>query len=224
MRPILQRTMWSLQAAFCARRPRKGPPGDENNIPPRNQKSPPLARSFAVSEFKGDWEFHVQMWELKTYWRTKRICHLCRAAKCGVHGVPFTLFGHSWQRRSLGETILECMPDAPSPLVLTPGWGPETMRFCCMHVLALGIHQTMNAESLIWLCEHSAFCSEPSADLDTHLRCAFLAFKKWQRDESICCSGRMFHSKKLHISPTDYPWLSYKAFNGRVVLAWTAAA
>ena len=228
MRPILHRAMWSLQAAFYGRRPCSGPIGDESNTPFRSKNNKTmganLARKFATAEFKGDWEFHVQLWQLRTYWRMNKICHLCSAARRSVHGRPYSMFGSAWPRRTMVQTIMECLPDCPCPLILCPGWSPEIIRFCCMHVLALGIHQTLNAESLLWLAEHEVFCSEPSADLDMHLRGAFLAFKKWQTDESVSCSGRMFTSKRLHVSSTDYPWLGYKAFNGRVVLAWTAAA
>ena len=225
MRPIYHRTMWSLQAAFAGRRPQAGPPGDENNIPARHKKKPPqLEKSFAVVEHKGDWEYHVGCWNLKTYWRTNALCHVCSAARRAEHGVPFTMFGHPWRRRTARESLMLSMGDAPNPMILIPGFHPSIIRFCSMHVLALGIYQTLAAEVLLWMSEHKVFCDRPQAGLDEHLRYAFHNFKEWQTREHVTCSGRVFTSKRLHVSPGDFPWLGYKAFNCRVVLAWLAAA
>ena len=227
MRPVWHRAMWSLQAAFAARRPQFGPPGDEDNVglrQRRNRLPSTLVRSFAVSEYKGDWEFHVQMWELTTYWKTNRLCHVCDCSRRPRHGIPFSEFGYPWRRRSVAECVILCMPPAPNPMILTPGFHPGMMRHCGMHVLALGVYQTLVAEGILWLSEHCAFCNDPAEPMDKHLRAAFLDFKAWQRRESVTCSGRPFTTKRLHISDVDFPFLSYKAFNCRIALAWAAAA
>ncbi|CAE7257643.1 unnamed protein product [Symbiodinium sp. CCMP2592] len=223
MRPILHRTCWSLQHAFAGRRPQAHPHDPCLQIPRLHQKlKPQLSRRYAVAEYKGDWEWHQRLWQMRTHWNAKQICHACRATRNskGNDGqCCFTLFGSNFPRRSFEECLLESMPDCPCPLVLCEGFHPAIIRFCAMHVLALGIYQTLTAEALLWLCEQRIFA--PSAtDLDERLRAAFMHFKGWLRSNKLSCSGREFSSKRLHVSKIDYPFLGYKAFNTRIVLAW----
>ncbi|CAE7285823.1 unnamed protein product, partial [Symbiodinium sp. KB8] len=122
-------------------------------------------------------------------------------------------------RHTFEECLLQVMPEAPCPLLLCEGWHPDTIKFCSMHVLALGVFQTLTAEAILWLCESRIFGS-PQDDMDARLRSAFMGFKAWLRIQKISCSGRQFSCKSLHLSPADYPYLGYKAFNCRIVLAW----
>ncbi|CAE7673709.1 unnamed protein product [Symbiodinium microadriaticum] len=126
-------------------------------------------------------------------------------------------------RHTFEECLLQVMPEAPCPLLLCEGWHPDTIKFCSMHVLALGVFQTLTAEAILWLCESRIFGS-PQDDMDARLRSAFMGFKAWLRIQKISCSGRQFSCKSLHLSPADYPYLGYKAFNCRIVLAWCADA
>ena len=215
--------MWSLKIAFDGYRPRVGPCGTTAGIPLAHRKlRAKLSTKYACVEYKGDWEWHVFQWQFVTFWRAKEVCHLCRATRLANHGAPFTMFGHRWTRRSQSECVLRCMPERPCPLLLVPGWHQQLVRFCCMHVLNLGIYQGLCAEALLWMAQHGTF--NAGADLDAQLREAFRAFKSWAKASHIYCSGRMFTSKRLHVSPVDYPYLGYKAHNCRIVLAFVAAA
>ncbi|CAE6920854.1 unnamed protein product [Symbiodinium sp. CCMP2456] len=223
MRPILHRTCWSLKAAFAGRRPKSHPEDPCLQIPRQHTKLKQcLSRKFAVAEFKGDWEWHQRLWQMRTHWKSKQICHACRAtlnSKGNDGQCCFVLFGSDIPRRSFEECLLVSMPDAPCPLVLVDGFHPGIIRFCAMHVLALGIYQTLCAEALLWLCESQVF--SPMTDgMDARLRSAYIHFKGWLRINKLSCSGRQFSCRLLHLVETDFPYLGYKAFNCRIVLAW----
>ena len=247
MRPILHRTCWSLQAAFYGRRPQANPLDPCLNIPkPHQGLKSTMQRRYAVTEWKGDWEWHAQLWELRTCWKNRELCHLCRASKTARSGVPFVLFGaDKFIRRSHAEFVVQSLPASPCPLLLTPGFHPGQIRYCAMHVLALGVYQTLCAEAILWMAEHRAFSAYSDIQAEHHafsafinihgarddhdqlekqLRCAFQNFKTWLSVNKLSCSGRCFNSKRLHVSEVDFPWLGYKAFNCRIVLAWAADA
>ncbi|CAE7257667.1 unnamed protein product [Symbiodinium sp. CCMP2592] len=225
LRPILHRTCWSLQAAFAGRRPQSNPEDPCLQIPKlHSQLKGSLSRKFAVAEFKGDWDWHKIFWQLRTQWQARHICHLCRATRNAKHHAKlcFVLFGSDFPRRTFEECLVESMPDSPIPLVLCEGFHPGIIRFCAMHVLALGIFQTLCAEALLWMVEHRIFC--PAAEeMDEQLRHGFMNFKSWLSKNKLACSGRVFTMKCLHVKEQDYPFLGYKAFNCRIVLAWCAA-
>ena len=222
MRPVYHRTMWSLTIAYHGRRPQVGPDNLPDSVPAmyRKLKSAMMHR-FACVQYKGDWEYHEKCWELQTYWRTKHICFLCHAAMHGRHGQSYTLFGSSFRRRSIADTIMNSFPAQPNPLVLVPGWHPQLIKFCAMHSLQLGVYQTVTAEALLWLCKHGVYGNN-DLEIDVRLANAYVAFKSWLSRSRLTCSGRMFSSKRLHLSSVDYPFLGYKAYNTRVVLAFLA--
>ena len=187
LRPVLHRTLWSLQSAFEGRRPSRGPGMSRASIPQRHRKFPrKLVRSFAVVEYKGEWEWHSFVWELSSAWNRQFICHMCRATRKEVHGTSFINFGVQFERRSAVDCVLNCMPASPSPLVLVPGWSPMCMRYCSMHVLNLGIYQTLVGEGILWIAEHGGF---HAGSLDERLRTAFTSFKKWMSATGVYCSG-----------------------------------
>ena len=221
LRPILHRTMWSLQCAFFARRPQHGPCGTVEGLPKAHRRlTDKLVRRFATTEYKGDWEWHVSLWDLQCNWKRNQLCHLCRAARRSTHGTCFSLFGHSFEPRSPAECVIIAMPSNPSPLILTPGWHHHMIRYCSMHVCNLGLFQSLVAEGLLWACYNGGFEGD---NLDAQLKAAYVSFKAWMTRTGAYCSGRLFTAKRLHVSSIDYAWLNYKAFNCRVALAWLAA-
>lgn len=95
-----------------------------------------------------------------------------------------------------------------------------------MHILNLGILQNVCAEGILWLMEHNVFCDGITAAADK-LRLVFNEFKRYCKIHGISCSQRTFTPANLHYATgadkqTDYPFLSAKAYNCRVVLAWLA--
>ena len=187
------------------------------------QRKRELAYKFACTAYKGDWEWHAYMWQLTAKWNRNSLCHLCRATRRAKFGEAFTMYGHGFERRSVADAVMSCMPAAPCPLILTPGWHPQIIRFCGMHVLNLGLYQTLGAEGLLWLSQHGCY---GLGDLNTRLRGAYDAFRSWMRAAGLHCSGRQFNMKRLHLADpqVDYPFIGYKAFNCRILLAFLAAA
>ena len=88
-----------------------------------------------------------------------------------------------------------------------------------MHILNLGVMQTTAAEGILWLTDH---CVHGGADIAKQLRRAHCAFKAWLQRNSVGCSQRCFTQASLHLNVPDFPFLSAKAYNCRVVLAWLA--
>ena len=89
-----------------------------------------------------------------------------------------------------------------------------------MHILNLGVLQTLCADAIIYLCENFIY---GMGTLDEQLRHAFKAFKVWCFANRLGCTQRVFTCRSLHVSSgADYPFLSAKAFNCRIILAWVA--
>ena len=91
-----------------------------------------------------------------------------------------------------------------------------------MHTLNLGIFQTLAAEGLLWLAENKVF--EAGPDVPSQLHSAYVRFRTWLRSNCIGCSTRRWTVASIHLTGDDFPWLSCKAFNCRIVLAFLAAA
>ena len=220
MRPVYKRTLWSLTLAFHGTRPRKGPSGEE--LPNSSRARSKLDSRFAVVLFKGDWEWHLTQWQMSASWKSaKKLCHLCKASKVSKHGHGYCDFGFDFERRTLAD-FQRLLPQPPAcDLLHVPGFHHNMIRYCAMHSLALGIYQSLAADTLLWMCQHNAF-GTTSEELDVQLQHGYEAFKIWMRRSGVYCSGRKFTSKLLHISKIDYPYLGYKAFNCRVVIAFLA--
>lgn len=45
----------------------------------RSLEGPLLPHKFAITEFKGDWEYHFQTWGLRRWWKTRYVCWRCHA-------------------------------------------------------------------------------------------------------------------------------------------------
>ncbi|CAE6926059.1 unnamed protein product [Symbiodinium sp. CCMP2592] len=180
MRPVYKRTLWSLTLAFQGIRPRKGPSGEE--LPnSRRQRANKLQGRFAVVLFKGDWDWHLTQWQMAASWKSPtRICHLCVATKVSKHGHGFCDFGANFQRRTVADFLSLLHQPLACDLVHVPGFNHQMIRFCAMHALALGVYQSLAADTLLWMCQHNAFGTS-SADLDVQLQHAFEAFKLWMK-------------------------------------------
>lgn len=89
LRPIYHRFAWSMTCAFEARRPKVGPNGESHELGPRQRKlaGTPLHKSCAMTEFRGDWKYHVQCFSLSRWWKCNRVCHKCDASQTAqLHG------------------------------------------------------------------------------------------------------------------------------------------
>eukprot|EP00439_Symbiodinium_sp_Y106_P027302 s4340_g3.t1 len=179
MRPVYKRTLWSLTLAFHGTRPRKGPSGEE--LPNSSRARSKLDSRFAVVLFKGDWEWHLTQWQMSASWKSaKKLCHLCKASKVSKHGHGYCDFGFDFERRTLAD-FQRLLPQPPAcDLLHVPGFHHNMIRYCAMHSLALGIYQSLAADTLLWMCQHNAF-GTTSEELDVQLQHGYEAFKIWMR-------------------------------------------
>ena len=71
------------------------------------------------------------------------------------------------------------------------------------------------------LIDNGIYGSSDDHDLRQQLHKAFCDFQSWRRANKVPCSQRCF-TPKLLVKKCHGAYLSCKAFNGRVVLAWLA--
>ena len=225
MRPIWLRTVWSLNLALVGRRP---------------DFSRPLSMKFAVTELKGDWKWHHDSFELRQYWHKSLICHRCMASRVLSQGQVFVndvlpeqpcplilLEGFHVRWLFPGCTIGTCKGLFARAFWSSPRL-PELRRWCTMHTNNLGIFQVETAEALLFLAETE--CRQnPDLTMNQALQVSYNAFRRWCTANKIRCSVRPwklthFHLGKEPATPTQHPWVNFKAFNARVVLGWAADA
>ena len=94
-----------------------------------------------------------------------------------------------------------------------------------MHCCHLGIYQVVVAEAILVL--HELYMRQGTASSrEAALEATFVAFRAWCKKNRIACSQRRWGSRAFKADldqPAEFPELGSKAFNTRVILAWTAA-
>ena len=92
--------------------------------------------SFKLTEVRGDWKQHADVFGVASHWRCTDLCHRCRATKSNspLHYIDFTE-NPKWAatERTLQDFLQEQVQlDHPfcNALVLTPGWNHRFLRFC----------------------------------------------------------------------------------------------
>ena len=83
---VFRRITWSLNAAFDGIWPLTGCRGKE--LSPRECAMAgtflsPGKEKFMVTEFRGDWEYHRDIWRLKASWQGNDVCMFCPAVARG---------------------------------------------------------------------------------------------------------------------------------------------
>ena len=84
LHPILKRVCWSFNIALLGRRPpRSLRPGEfELNSRQKNLEDSLLSYTWALTEVKGDWQWHTALFKMWThYWKCGTICFRCEAAR-----------------------------------------------------------------------------------------------------------------------------------------------
>lgn len=117
---VLKHVVWSLQILFHNEVPQWGPFGGPlpANLAGREgeQMIPGPKLSFLVTEYRGDWEWHRDLWQFTTCsWLGKSVCWMCRAERTDDwNNAYWNLEENSfWANApfSLGEFLLERQPD-----------------------------------------------------------------------------------------------------------------
>lgn len=226
LRPVWHRVAWSLNIAFTGRKPQHGP-----NMEPLSKRAQEVAgqeiaggQKFALTEIRGDWKWHLEVFELSTWWSCNRICHQCPATR--VPGrLIYSRFGRrgGWPIRTTGNFLLDCCPSQPVPLVCVTGFHMLLLKWCSMHVNNLGIVQRLLASVMLELVERGVW-GAPGLGQDALLKLCYDDFRRWANASKIRHSQRVFTAKALHMTTRagrpDYCYLNNKAYNGRVVLAF----
>lgn len=68
-----------LKAAYVGRQPSIGPFGEQLSPKRARVAKRPMTFSYALTEVRGDWKWHRELWCLKRHYKCKDICHLCFA-------------------------------------------------------------------------------------------------------------------------------------------------
>ena len=96
-----------------------------------------------------------------------------------------------------------------------------------MHNMNLGVFQVETAEGLLYLAETD--CKQhPGMTMAAALRSSYNEFRRWCTAQKISCSVRAWKHTHFHLGedpakPTAHPWVNFKAYNARCVLAWLGA-
>ena len=117
-------------------------------------------------------------------------------------------------QKSLGSYI--------SPLTRVIGWTPQMLAYCTMHTSNLGICQWLNCGILLGLLERSAF-GDVSEQLAERLRKTTMDFKEYCRRHHIAESQPLITKGQLHISSTEPPELTLKAYHSRLFVVFLSA-
>lgn len=83
---VWERLVWSLNWAFEGVHPRSGPGGRPLTGADLARAGMPLCRSnmrFSVTELRGDWEFHRDVWRFTASWQGQQVCYRCAAGTKG---------------------------------------------------------------------------------------------------------------------------------------------
>lgn len=107
MNVVLRRLCWSLNAAFAGINPLVGAPGFPLKGGDLQRAGKPLTLSghkFAVTELRGDWEWHRDIWRPTASWQAIDICFKCPAVSKGNPNYFYYNHGPNcaWEREEFG--------------------------------------------------------------------------------------------------------------------------
>ncbi|CAL1132282.1 unnamed protein product [Cladocopium goreaui] len=222
---VWERLVWSLNWAFEGVHPRSGPGGRPLTGADLARAGMPLCRSnmrFSVTELRGDWEFHRDVWRFTASWQGQQVCYRCAAGTKGdeaylyYNGGPTSRWLH--EEFSLEQFLARRLKDRQlCPLRHLKGFHHTIIRFCSMHTLNLGLLYVCNAGALLLLCEDFEYFGTGTfaEQLDVAYQ-DFLAF---------CRSKRIPHSQppflpRMVKKKDGNELFTAKAYNGRVILSW----
>ena len=101
---VWKRLVWSLNAAFEGKNPEHGPGGCSLFGDHLARAGTPLCktnRRFALTELRGDWEWHRDTWRFTASWNGQQVCFKCPALKSGDE--RYRYYNISDSSRWLGE-------------------------------------------------------------------------------------------------------------------------
>ncbi len=175
-----------------------------------------------VVDFRGDWSWHKELWDCRA-WSGLEICHACRATLDGER--TWTDFSEvALWRRSPQRTTEEYLQEHPAAtrnrLCLLPGWQLGQIRWDVMHSVNLGVARLAGACGILDLVSRGVF---GQGDLPMQLKAAWARFRTWCRRHRIQCNARRFTVGRLNAKGKNWPELSSRAWNTRVICGWLSS-
>lgn len=160
---------------------------------------------FRLTEIRGDWKWLQETWNIRSHWRSDRVCHRCRATKCTT--CPLYNFDENpaWAATALNfemfmdEEIKMADPHLNS-LLWCHGFHFLMLRPCSMHAIHLGVGLDLNGSTLRTLLDHGVYGPPP---LRQQLATAWARFREWRYVHGIACSQPQFRPYMLVSSPDD---------------------
>lgn len=182
----------------------------------------PSHTQFALTEIRGDWEFHRDLWRTTASWNGNLTCFRCPCVAKGPEPLLYWNYGDSseWKHQEFGtEQFIARRLRTRNlcPLIKLRGFHPSILRWCTMHTLNLGLMFTANGGSLILLAEELQYFG-PDTFGDQIDRA-------YQHFTSFCRSRKIQHSqppftRKMVKKKSGENLFTAKAYNGRVILMW----
>lgn len=117
---VMRHLLWSFRALFVGEIPQEGPFGGE--LPPNlaGRQGEQIIRgrklSFVITEYRGDWEWHRDLWHFSgCSWKSEKVCWMCDARRCADwNNAYWNLEENSlWADNAftLAEFLIERQPD-----------------------------------------------------------------------------------------------------------------
>lgn len=180
-------------------------------------------RRFILTELRGDQVWHKFLWRHLRWWRSRDVCFRCKAVS--KDGPCYWDCGDAaaWRSTEIStiEFLAEGVPsDLLCPFALCHGFDISTIQHCSMHTVNLGLAFTFNGSTLYHLLNIGWFGS-PETPLLDRLNHAYDDFLIFCRIEKVRCSQKRFRVSTL-LKKANGPFLTTKAHNARVVVAWLA--
>ncbi|CAE7702739.1 unnamed protein product [Symbiodinium necroappetens] len=175
-----------------------------------------------LAEYRGDWKFHYEHFNLTAYYKANRLCHMCVANKAGQNSFAKDLTAE-YERRTSEQIVEECMSRQlrnPFTTDMTPGVfnAATQIRPCSMHIANLGTVQVLNGSVLDLLVKSGFFAS---TDMQVALHNASMRFKTYASAHRLVHSMPMLTPGMLiDGSAGSFPVLTLKAYNGRLFLGF----
>eukprot|EP00435_Cladocopium_sp_Y103_P071164 s317_g36.t2 len=221
---VFRRLCWSLEAAFDGVNPQTGVGGKPLSENDQKRALRPLTRSgakFALTECRGDWEYHVDVWRPCASWKSDTVCFRCPALAKGEAGNLYWNHGDgcTWESEEFGlESFVarRLKENNLCPLLsLRMFTHPSLLRWCTMHTINLGLLFTANGGSLILLTEELLYFGP--GEFSVQLEEAYKHFLDFCRTRHIPHTQPPFLRKMVKKKNGEI-LLTAKAYNGRIIL------
>ena len=179
-----------------------------------------------LAEVRGDWQFLVDVFGLRSGYNMLNVCHQCHATmRAGP--LQYAMFSDDapWRgtMRNRREFFMDVLPplDDPyiNPLVFLPGFGPNMLKGCLMHACHLGIGLLTNGSAMKFLCVSGLL---EGANRDAQLKSLWAMFLEWRSANNVQAYMPKFRPYLLKDGEEQQCWYHTKAHHSRVLTGFLA--